>query len=360
MKKNIMVVFGGRSSEHEISKLSAKAVLKNINRSKYNVIPVGITKNGDWVRYEGDTDMLDKVNLSELSENNRFLLPYNNESSIVSTEKEAIPDIDVIFPVLHGPNGEDGTIQGLFELMDKPYVGCGVLASSVGMDKAYSKIIFEMAGIPQGDYIAFTRNEYSKNEEDLIQKIEKRLGYPCFVKPSNAGSSVGVSKVKNKNELLKAIKKASRYDRRILAEEMLKGKEIECAVLGNDDPIASVTGEVKPCNEFYDYEAKYLAGESETIIPSGLPEHLEKKVREYSVKAYKALDCSGLSRVDFFVDTEKEVIKLIEINTLPGFTDISMYSKLWEASGIKYSELIDKLIKYAIERYNDNKRELDF
>jgi D-alanine-D-alanine ligase len=358
MKKNIMVVFGGKSSEHDISKLSAKAVLENINKEKYNVVPIGITRDGQWVKYTKDAKELDKIDLNELIETDKFTLPLNkSEKTSLLTEDESLDSIDVIFPVLHGPNGEDGTIQGLFELLDKPYVGCGVLSSSVGMDKGFSKIVFDNAGIPQGDYVLFTRKDYEENKNEIIDSIENKLGYPTFVKPANAGSSVGVSKAKNREELKVAIVLAIKYDRRILVEEELTGKEVECAVLGNERPMASILGEIIPCNEFYDYEAKYLAGESETKIPADIPKVMAKKVREYAINAYKALDASGLSRVDFFVDVEKNSIKLIEINTLPGFTSISMYSKLWEASGISYSELIDKLIEYAILRYNDNKKD---
>jgi len=293
MKKNIMVVFGGKSSEHEVSKLSAKAVLKNINKNKYNVLPVGITRDGVWIKYDRDIDEIDIIELKELADNNKIGLPIGNTTNeITEKEKTVFKDIDIIFPVLHGPNGEDGTIQGLFELLDKPYVGCGVLSSAIGMDKAFSKIIFEKAGIPQGEYILITRMDYHKNSDKVVGNVEEKIKYPCFVKPSNAGSSIGVSKARNRIELQKGIELAVKYDRRILIEEELVGKEIECAVLGNENPIASVIGEIKPCNEFYDYEAKYLAGESKAIIPADVSRKLSDKVRDYAVRAHKALDCS--------------------------------------------------------------------
>lgn len=265
----------------------------------------------------------------------------------------------MVFPVLHGCNGEDGTIQGLFELAGIPYVGCGVLASAVGMDKIYAKIIFEKAGIPQADYLYFTRKEIYGDVEGVVDKIEEKFSYPVFVKPSNAGSSVGVSKAHDKNELKEALIYAARYDRKVLIEEFINGREVECAVLGNDDPVASTVGEIIPGNEFYDYKAKYIDNTSKIKIPADLPEETVEQIRNYAVKAFKALDCSGLARVDFFVHKETGKVYINEINTMPGFTSISMYPMLWEESGISYPELIEKLIDLAVQRYNDNLKEYD-
>jgi D-alanine-D-alanine ligase len=246
-------------------------------------------------------------------------------------------------------------VQGLLQLADVPYVGCNILSSAAGMDKEFSKLVFNNAGIPQADYIKVMRSEIDEQTDDLIRRVTEKLGWPCFVKPANAGSSVGVSKVKRPEDLLTALKYAARYDSKILIEEYIKGREVECAVLGNDNPIASTVGEVLPCNEFYDYNAKYIDGKSEIIIPADLEQGIIEKIREYAVRAFKALGCSGLSRVDFFVEESGRVI-LNEINTMPGFTDISMYSKLWEASGIPYSELITRLIELAFESYNQRTR----
>jgi D-alanine-D-alanine ligase len=263
--------------------------------------------------------------------------------------------------VLHGYNGEDGTIQGMLELAGIPYVGCGVLSSSLGMDKAYAKIVFEKEGLPHGKYLVYNRKQIDSKFEKICADVDRVLSYPCFVKPSNAGSSVGVSKVRSIDELKAALHLAAKYDRRILIEEFIDGREIECAVLGNDDPVASTVGEVIPCNEFYDYEAKYLSGDSsQTIIPADLPAEVIEKVREYSMRAFKALDCSGLARVDFFVRRDNCEIFINEINTMPGFTKISMYSKLWAASGLSYEKLIEKLIELALERFEDNRREIDY
>ena len=263
--------------------------------------------------------------------------------------------VDVVFPVLHGPNGEDGSVQGLLQLANVPYVGCDILSSAAGMDKEFSKLVFNNAGIPQADYIKVMRSEIEGSIPFLINQVSEKLGWPCFVKPANAGSSVGVSKVRSPEELEQALKDASKYDTKILIEEFIKGKEIECAVLGNENPIASVVGEIVPSNEFYDYNAKYIDGKSDTIIPADIDSDIVEQVRDYAVRAFKALGCSGLSRVDFFATETGQVI-LNEINTMPGFTSISMYSKLWEASGISYSDLITRLIDLAFERYGQTSR----
>ncbi|MCX7711163.1 MAG: D-alanine--D-alanine ligase [Clostridia bacterium] len=394
-KKRIAVIFGGQSSEHEVSRVSAQSVISNINRDKYDVAMIGITKDGRWLNYEGPVEKLstgewqaiaekaaasrgmistavDSIQLdgsdlqkgmvSATAQYDMIRLPAANSARNIfkaAGAEEESKTIDVVLPILHGINGEDGTIQGLFELAGVPYVGCGVLGSALGMDKAYSKIIFEKEGIPQGKYLVFSRKQIHQDAESLAKQVEAMLEYPCFVKPSNAGSSVGVSKAHDRNELIKALEFAARYDRRVLVEEFINGREVECAVLGNDDPIASTVGEVIPCNEFYDYEAKYQTGDSsKVVIPADLPKATIDEIRGYAVRAFKSLDCSGLSRVDFFVHKETGRIYINEINTLPGFTSISMYPKLWEASGIPYAELIERLIDLAVERYEDSKREI--
>lgn len=348
-KKCVAVIFGGQSSEHEVSRRSAESVLRNINRMKYDVLMIGITKDGRWLRYNGALEGIGSGEWQAEAEANAgddVLNLFDNRFS---------KKLDVIFPVLHGCNGEDGTIQGVFELAGIPYVGSGVLGSAVGMDKAYSKIIFEKEGIPQGKYLVFSRKQIKREIDLIIKEVEDNLEYPCFVKPSNAGSSVGVNKACSREELIRALEIASIHDKRVLIEEFIDGREIECAVLGNDNAEASVLGEIIPGNDFYDYNAKYIDNNSQTQIPANLPEETAEKIREYAVKAFKALDCAGLSRVDFFVHRKTGDIYINEINTLPGFTSISMYPKLWEASGISYVELIEKLIELAIERYEESR-----
>jgi len=376
-KLKVAVVFGGQSTEHEVSRESAQSVLSNIDRDKFDVVMIGITKDGRWLSYEGPVEQIgtgewerianlglsngecESVDIGSCDEHTQSL-PVVSARSIIDIDiGENSRPVDVVFPVLHGCNGEDGTIQGLFELASVPYVGCGVLGSSLGMDKAYSKIIFEKAGIPQGKYVVVNRKRIKTEMKHVIKEVEDTLEYPCFVKPSNAGSSVGISKAHDKGELIKALTFAAKYDRRILVEEFINGREIECAVLGNDYPVASTIGEVVPCNEFYDYEAKYKSGDNSTVvIPPELDRKTIKTIQDYAVKAFKALDCAGLSRVDFFVHKDTGEIYINEINTMPGFTNISMYPKLWEASGISYTELISKVIELAVERHKDNAREI--
>jgi D-alanine-D-alanine ligase len=360
-KKRVAVIFGGQSSEHEVSRFSAEAVLRNINTEKFDVAMIGITKEGRWLSYDGPIGLIGTGEWQALAESRQksqqVLLTAG--SAIAEAEKDN-GKIDVVFPVLHGCNGEDGTIQGLFELAGIPYVGCGVLGSALGMDKAYAKIVFEKAGLPQGKYLVYNRKNINSEFDKIVSDIEHTMSFPCFVKPSNAGSSVGVSKVHSKNELKEALLLAARYDRKILVEEFIDGREVECAVLGNDEPEASTVGEVIPCNEFYDYEAKYMSGDSSAIvIPANLPTDIIEQIRDYAVRAFKALDCSGLSRVDFFVRKGTNEVIINEINTMPGFTNISMYSKLWAASGVPYSKLIERLIELALERFEDNKRDID-
>jgi len=364
-KKRVMVIFGGQSTEHEVSRVSATSIINNIDKTKFDVNLVGITKEGTWIPYDGPVEKIASGEWEEIAMNKAVKSIPDRENiinAIVSrgASSEAVMKnknkgyADVVFPVLHGSKGEDGTIQGLFEMAAIPYVGCGVLSSAVCMDKIYAKIIFEKAGIPQADYLYFTRKEIKEDSGSVAQRIEQKFEYPIFIKPSNAGSSVGVSKAHDREELIKALNFAAKYDRKVLIEEFIDGREVECAVLGNDSPIASTVGEILPSNEFYDYNAKYIDGSSKTIIPAELPSETILKIKDYAIKAFKALDCAGLSRIDFFVHKESGEIYINEINTLPGFTDISMYPMLWEASGISYGELIERLIELAIERYNEN------
>jgi len=372
-KLRVGVIFGGQSGEHEVSLVSARSVIAALDPDKYQVVPIGITHAGRWLTSGDPMALLTAGPLAEPGG------PSTGSGGGPSTgsggdlagpvamgaERELVPGatgqrfpaLDVIFPVLHGPFGEDGTIQGLLELAGVPYVGCGVLASAVGMDKIASKAVFAAAGLPQARYLAFIRREWERAPAEVIARIEGALTYPVFVKPANLGSSIGISKARDAGELAAALNEAARYDRRLLVEEGVPNvREIECAVLGNDDPIASVPGEVVPSNEFYDYAAKYIDGKSALLIPAPLPAPLAAQVREMAVRAYKALDASGLARVDFLLNAGTDELFINEANTMPGFTAISMYPKLWEATGLSYAELCDRLIELAVERQRDRAR----
>lgn len=345
-KKRLGVIFGGTSTEHEVSIVSGTSVIKNLNKEKYEIYPIYIDKAGEWYEFELDNKT------------------YKVGDEIVGTKKieniwNYLKTMDILFPVLHGLQGEDGTIQGMFELLKIPYVGTRVLGSSVCMDKVYSKIIFKKAKLNQAKYVyirkfedqyIYINEDFSEEVLDIqetVNKIMEKIDFPMFVKPSNSGSSVGISKAKNKDELINSIIEASKFDKKILIEENINGREIECAVLGNEEVKASVLGEILPAEAFYSFSAKYQNSDSKTVEAPDLPEELTKKVRELAVKAYKAADCQGLSRVDFFVNDKENKIYINEINTLPGFTEISMYPKLWEKSGLTYTELLDKLIELA-------------
>jgi len=351
-KLKVVVLFGGLSTEHEVSRLSAYSVLTNIDKNIYEIIMVGLAKNGDWLPYYGD---FEKLKDGSWETESRTI--YGEDTGLCPG-LEIIRNADVVFPVLHGMNGEDGTVQGLLELMGVPYVGCNVLASAVGMDKAYTKIVFEKAGIPQCKHLVVHRNELEKNAQGIMEQIETELGFPCFVKPSNSGSSVGVHKVKAKDDLYNSLKDASEFDRKVIVEEFIDGREIECAVLGNFEPETSLAGEIIPSKEFYDYEDKYLAGSSIVEIPAKIPQGVMERVRDLSKRAFLALDCSGLSRVDFFYEKSTGRLLLNEINTMPGFTEISMYAKLWAAMGVDYPKLVTKLIELAYERKQENSRKV--
>ncbi|MBR5486009.1 MAG: D-alanine--D-alanine ligase [Oscillospiraceae bacterium] len=351
-KITVAVLFGGVSSEHDVSLLSASSVIKNIPAEKYDVVMVGITKEGKWLRYTGDPAMLPQSGWLKNCENltPAVISPDRTTKGLLVLEKDGwktIP-VDVVFPVLHGKNGEDGTMQGLLELAGIPYVGCGVLSSAMCMDKAVAHMVLEHAGIPMAKWELVRTHEM--NEFDAVaQRLENAFPYPMFVKPANAGSSVGVSKAKDRSGLRNALEIAFKEDSKVIVETTIVGKEVETAVLGNFDAAAAqVIGELTPAAEFYDYNAKYIDGTTELHIPARISEEMAAKLRELAVKAYKALDCKGLTRVDFFALEDGSVI-LNELNTLPGFTSISMYPKLWEASGVPYSELLDKVIGYALE-----------
>lgn len=344
-KIKVAVLFGGQSTEHDVSCMSAYSVMNNIDRERFCVNAVGITKEGDWC------EIGDAPELIKSGEWRTFAVKGSGMEKI-----KAVYDADVVFPVMHGIMAEDGTVQGLLELVGKPYVGPGVLASSVCMDKAYTKIVLNDAGIPQAACIIANREDILKNDGSFAGLVEEKLGYPCFVKPSNSGSSVGAFKVSEASELYTALLDAQKYDRRVLIEEYINAREIECAVLGNENPAASTPGEIIPSKEFYDYEDKYIKGSSITDIPANINAEQMQLIRELAVKAFKALDCAGLSRVDFFIDKDSGRILLNEVNTLPGFTDISMYAKMWAHDGIDFKSLITKLIELAFDNAERNKR----
>ena len=353
MKKiNVALIFGGISGEHDVSLVSATSVYKNIDKDKYNVFTVGITKDGRWLYYEGDEENIKNGSWSELANKNIQvnLVPSGNKEVGIIFEDGHTEKIDVLFPVLHGPYGEDGVIQGLFEISQIPYVGCGVLASSVGMDKLICKKVFSQIGLPQVNYTYTTRWEFTLNTESELNDIESKLDYPIFVKPANLGSSVGISKATNRDELLSGINEALKYDARIVLEQGIDAREIEVAVLGNDEVEASIAGEIKPAKDFYDYEDKYINGASTYDIPANISEENMKNIRRMAIEAFKGIDGKGLSRVDFFIDKNSGEIFINEINTLPGFTSISMYPKMWEATGLPYPKLIDRLIELALNK----------
>ena len=350
MKIKVCVFFGGESTEYEISLRSAYSVISNLDKSKYDIITVGITKDGKWFLYDGDYDKIPTDNWYEKELPKVNIAHGLKESALYVQEGEKFRKVtfDVAFPVLHGKNGEDGTIQGLFEISGIKYVGVGIITSSCGMDKTFTKIIMQNEGIPQANWVVITKSDISKLD-DKINVVEKKLGYPVFIKPANAGSSIGIGKAKNKDELVSAIYEALKFDRKVLVEEFLTGHEVECAVIGYQGNVeASCVGEIVASDEFYTYDAKYSSDStSELYIPAKISQKYSDAVREYAVKVFEALDGKGLSRVDFFVDEQKDKVWLNEINTMPGFTNISMYPKLMEAAGYSFSELLDKLIEIA-------------
>jgi len=394
MKKlRVGILFGGRSGEHEVSLLSAASVFNAIDKSKYEVVPIGITKEGHWVT-AADAERLLKGEFSHnperhlragdpettpgaavLANGEAVVVPpepqqhgasftaFQTESSqaLARRASDRAINVDIIFPVLHGTFGEDGTIQGLLELADMAYVGAGVLGSAAGMDKDIMKSLFRAAGLPIVKHVTIVRTDWEADTKKVEKLVAKKLKFPVFVKPANLGSSVGISKAHSKRELGPAISEAAKFDRKIVIEEGVGGKkhkarEIECSVLGNDKPEASIPGEIVPSKEFYDYDAKYLDEGSQLIIPAKLTKSEIKKVQQLAIAAFKAVDCSGLARVDFLMDPKTRKIYLNEINTMPGFTAISMYPKLWAASGLPYAQLIERLIDFGLERHADKKK----
>ena len=350
-EKNIVVIMGGRSSEHEVSLVSAATVVENINTEVYNVIMVGITKDGQWKLIES----LDKVRDGSWVQGHTqaILSPETGKGELILMQKDRVDTVhvDVVFPVLHGMNGEDGTLQGLLELAQIPYVGCGVLASACSMDKFYTKIIVDAIGIRQAKFVGVRRGELTDMDE-VVSRVEKELDYPVFVKPSKAGSSQGVSKAEDREGLVAALRLAAQHDSKILVEENIVGRELECAVLGGAEAKASGVGEILAADTFYSYEAKYNNEDSRTVVGPELPEGRTEEIRRDAVAIFKALDCYGLSRVDFFLTKDTEEVVFNEINTLPGFTAISMYPMLWEAEGVDKKELIQRLIDLAMVRYD--------
>ncbi len=364
-KLRIGVIFGGRSGEHEVSLASAKALIEHLDKNKYEIVPIGISRSGTWLLGIEPAALLaagqsmeeaarqpttTAVMLAGDASTHRLVPLTGQEQSGNSG------GLDMVFPVLHGTYGEDGALQGLLEMANIPYVGCGVLGSALGMDKEKMKIIFQSVGLPVGPYLVFRRHRWERSPTELLNAIEQQLHYPLFVKPVNLGSSVGINKAHNREELYHAIQVAAEYDRKIIVEAGINCRELECAILGNDEPMASVVGEVLPGNEFYDYNAKYIDNTSQIIIPAHIPQAISEEVRRLAIQAFNALDLSGLARVDFFLEKETNTIYINEVNTLPGFTQISMYSKLWVASGIPYTELLDRLIELGLERYADRQR----
>jgi D-alanine-D-alanine ligase len=384
------ILFGGRSGEHEVSLASARSVMDNVDRARYDVVPIGITKDGEWLvggdplgqlarggRASGEM-LTESTPAALLADPSRpglwnIVSPVGEQgeaeealaggeaslqapSGATALTAVRLAELDVVFPVLHGTYGEDGTVQGLLELAGVPYVGCGVMASAVAMDKAIAKDVLSAHGLPVLPYLVAKRKTWQRTPDQVIAQVEKRLSYPVFVKPANMGSSVGVSKVHDWGELSPALDLAARYDRKILIEQGIEAREIEVSVLGNDDPIASIPGEVVPSREFYDYRAKYLDEDSELLIPAPLDAERTERVRRMALSAYKALDCAGMARADFLLDKVSGELWVNELNTIPGFTQISMYPKLWQATGLSYAALIDRLIDLAVERFEDKGR----
>ncbi len=352
-KLKLGVIFGGMSTEHEVSIVSGTSVIKNLNKDKYEIFPIYVDKKGDWYEY---TKPINEIEVLKVGDDLTEIKPIQNQM-------EFLKNIDVVFPVLHGLYGEDGSIQGLFELLRIPYVGCRILGSSICMDKVYAKIVFEKAGIPQAKFVyikalkerenvkfVYINDNFDEKEvtiNEITEVINQTVHFPVFVKPSNSGSSVGISKAKNEKELETALLEASKYDTKILLEEEIIGREVECAVLGNEDIKATCVGEILSAEDFYTFDAKYKNSASRVVIPAEIGEDKQKEIQKLAVKAFKAVDGKGLSRVDFFIKKSDSKVYINEINTMPGFTQISMYPKLWEACGLTYTELLDKLIELA-------------
>ncbi len=360
-KLHVGVIFGGRSGEHEISLMSARSVLSVLDPLQYDITQIGITREGAWLTGENVLDALEKGQVEHLQV--AALLPdpawpgiHIIQRSVQGNLLELLTNLDVIFPVLHGTYGEDGTLQGMLEMADMAYVGAGVIGSAVGMDKGVFQSVMQANQIPVMETMVVLRCELAEHMDEIINAAEKLAPYPLFTKPANLGSSVGVSKCQNRADLLEGILEAARYDRRILIQRGVNGREIEVSVLGNDTPEASVPGEIIPSRAYYSYEAKYLDNASELLIPAPLPEAISQEARKLAVRAFRAIDCQGMARVDFLLDRDRDELYLNELNTIPGFTRISMYPKLWEASGLTYPKLVDRLIELALERKADSQK----
>jgi D-alanine-D-alanine ligase len=380
-KLRVGIIYGGRSGEHEVSVASAASIIRHLDPERYESVPIFIERNGRWhIPNEGPTstsaaEVLQKAEPQRVQNSSQdretHFVAYPSKETILSIERLPVTndqklaanaivtgeDLDVIFPVLHGPYGEDGTVQGLLELANIPYIGAGVAGSAVGMDKVITKKLFQASNLPIVKYVFISRNEWEQTPEAVKTKICKELQFPVFVKPANLGSSVGISKVQAIDKLAAAVSIASDFDRKIVIEEAVsEAREIECAVLGNEDPVASIPGEIIPSREFYDYEAKYLDTGSRLLIPAPLTKTQTETVQQLSVQAFRALECAGMARVDFLLDEHRKKIFLNEVNTIPGFTTVSMYPRLWEASGVSYSTLLDRLINFSLERYQEKQK----
>jgi D-alanine-D-alanine ligase len=387
-KIRVGILFGGKSSEHEVSIASANSVVDALDKDKYEPILLGIDRQGHWLATpetarqligrrdeamptggtqteelaqtataEPSPDTTGSTRMEEAHASGVVSLVTSTAGSRLSLRQSPLDAVDVVFPILHGPMGEDGTVQGLLELADIPYVGAGVAASAVGMDKQLLKTIFRAHGLPVVDFVTVIRRQWERGRDELVDAIEAALTYPVFVKPANMGSSVGINKARNREQLIAGIDIAAQYDRKILVEQGINAREVECSVLGNDNPLVSVVGEVRTWQrDFYDYVAKYTEGEADLIIPADIATETAEEVRALALRAYRAIDCAGMARADFFLERDSGKVFLSELNTIPGFTKFSMYPKLWEASGVSYAELIDRLITLALERYTDKKR----
>lgn len=358
---NIGVIFGGRSGEHEVSLMSARSVLNALNPSKYNIIQIGITHNGKWLVGEEILEKMISIQTGGLSPVVLFPDPSRHGLFLISVTPsgeilEHLTKLDIVFPVLHGTYGEDGTLQGLLEMAGNAYVGAGVLGSSLGMDKGVFRDVMVANDIPVVETVVVLRSEINKSIDDVIGRAESLAPYPLFVKPANMGSSVGITKCRGRSDLMEGLMDAARFDRRILIQRAVNAREIEVSVLGNEEPEVSIPGEIRPVADFYSYDAKYYDDASELLIPATLPKEIVEQVRSCAIKAFKAIDCAGMARVDFLLDRDTGELFLNEVNTIPGFTKISMYPKLWEASGLLYPELVDRLVDLALERKADRDR----
>lgn len=355
MKIKLGLIYGGKSAEHNVSLQTALAVINALDMNKFDIHPIYISENGEWVRGQALEAPVKEVQTLKLQDGGTTVSPVSLNSELFPATVEEHGKIDVIFPLLHGPNGEDGTVQGLLELLNIPYVGNGVLASAAGMDKVVMKNLFAQAGLAQANYVAYIKSDFEKDPEAAYNQVEELLGYPCFVKPANLGSSVGINKCKDRQSLENAFKEAFEFDRKIIIEEGILGREIEIAVIGNDQPVCSVVGEIAPKKEFYDYKAKYEDGDTDLIIPGNITEEEYETIKEMAIKSFKAIDGSGLVRADFFL-TEDGKALINEVNTMPGFTPFSMFPMLWKQTGLEYPQLIEKLVDLALERYEQKQQ----